>query len=463
MNLTVNTFRDVCRPLKKPYNLDIMRYIPSLGVVLVAGLLGWFAFTTNGVDSHYGVKLGLDLAGGTELIYKADTSAVPNDREGALNSLRDVIDRRVNLFGVAEPLVQLERSSAVASQQEDRLLVELPGVTDVQAAVDSIGKTPTLEFRLVGTSTGASASSTSFIPTGLTGRYVKSSELQFSGNAQGGSVAGTPVVVLHFNDEGAALFEKITKENVGKQLAIFLDGEVISSPVIQEAIPGGTATITGQFTPTEGRDLVRNLNFGALPVPITLVSSNTIGPTLGAQAYQAGKVAAVIGFALVALFMIIWYRFAGLVATAALVIYVLINILIIKVVPITLTASGIAGFILSIGLAVDANVLIFERMKEELRHGKDAHDAVITGFSRAWSAIRDGHLTMIISSIILFWLGTSIVQGFALVFGFGVIASLISAVFVSRVFLLALVPEKAGGKVWNFLLSSGFSRNATKK
>ncbi len=161
--------------------------------------------------------------------------------------------------------------------------------------------------------------------------------------------------------------------------------------------------------------------------------------------------------------MILWYRLSGVVATVALLFYVLLNILIIKVVPITLTSSGIAGFILSIGLAVDANVLIFERMKEELRHGKDAHDAVMTGFSRAWSAIRDGHLTMIISAIILFWLGTSLVKGFALVFGFGVISSLISAVFVSRVFLLAIVPEKAKGKVWNFLLSSGFSFNATKK
>lgn len=440
-----------------------MRFIPSIGVLLVAGLLGWFALTTNGTGSHYGVKLGLDLAGGTELIYKAETAAVPGDKAGALSSLRDVIDRRVNLFGVAEPLVQLEHSSAVASNQEDRLLVELPGVTDVQAAVDAIGKTPTLEFKLVGTSTGDTASSTTFIPTGLTGRYLKSAELQFAAGTQGSSVAGTPTVVIHFNDEGSKLFEKITSENVGKQLAIFLDGQPISSPVIQEAIPGGTATITGQFTPTEARDLVRNLNFGALPVPITLVSSNTVGPTLGAQAFHAGLIAGIIGFVLVALFMIIWYRFAGLVATVALVIYILLNILVIKVVPITLTASGIAGFILSIGLAVDANVLIFERMKEELRHGKDAHDAVITGFSRAWSAIRDGHLTMIISSIILFWLGTSIVQGFALVFGFGVIASLISAVFVSRVFLLALVPEKAEGPIWNFLLSSGFSTNATKK
>ena len=440
-----------------------MRFIPALGVLVLAGLLGWFAFSTNGTGSHYGVKLGLDLAGGTELIYTAHTDAVQGDKQGALSSLRDVIERRVNLFGVAEPLVQLEKSSAVAGAQEDRLLVELPGVTDVKAAVDNIGKTPVLEFKLVGTTTDQLSTSTaSYIETGLTGRYLKSSELQFS-QGQGAAAATAPIVVLHFNDEGAKLFEKITRDNVGRQLAIFLDGQAISSPVIQEAIAGGTATITGKFTPTQARDLVRNLNFGALPVPIDLSSSNTVGPTLGGQAFHAGLIAAAIGFLLVSLFMILWYRMAGVVATLALVIYLLINVLIIKVIPITLTASGIAGFILSIGLAVDANVLIFERMKEELRHGKDAHDAVKTGFSRAWPAIRDGHLTMLISSIILFWLGTSIVQGFALVFGFGVIASLISAVFVSRVFLLAIVPEKASGGVWNFLLSSGFSAKANKK
>ncbi len=442
-----------------------MRFIPALGVLVLAGLLGWFVLTTNGTGSQYGVKLGLDLAGGTELIYKADTSAVEGDKQGALASLRDVVDRRVNLFGVAEPLVQLEHSSAVAANQEDRLLVELPGVTDVKAAVDSIGKTPTLEFKLVGdvaSPTQLGSSTASYIDTGLTGRYLKNAELQF-GSGNTGAAAGAPIIVIHFNDEGAKLFEKLTAANVGKQLAIFLDGEPISSPVIQEAIPGGTATITGRFTPTEARDLVRNLNFGALPVPISLVSSNTIGPSLGGQAFHAGLIAGLIGFLLVAAFMIIWYRFAGLVATVALVIYLLITVLIIKVVPVTLTASGIAGFILSIGLAVDANVLIFERMKEELRHGVDAHDAVKTGFARAWPAIRDGHLTMLISSLILFWLGTSIVQGFALVFGFGVIASLISAVFVSRVFLMALVPEKASAGVWNFLLSSGVSINATKK
>lgn len=424
-----------------------MRFIPALGILVVAGLLTWFVLATNAPGHPHEIKLGLDLAGGTELIYKADTSGVVNDKEGALDSLREVIEKRVNLFGVAEPLVQLEKSSAVAGTVEDRLLVELPGVTDVNAAVEALGKTPVLEFKLLG------ESGSDYIATGLSGRYLKNAELQFASQS-GQGLSNQPIVVLHFNEEGGALFERITTDNVGRQLAIFLDGEVISSPVIQEPIAGGTATISGQFTPTEGRDLVQNLNFGALPVPIELVSSSSVGPTLGAAAYDAGLVASVIGFALVALFMIAWYRVPGFVAVVALLVYIVITITVIKFIPVTLTASGIAAFILSIGMAVDANVLIFERMKEELRSGKSPHEAAKTGFVRAWPAIRDGHFTMIISSIILFWMGTSLVQGFALVFGFGVVISLLSAITITQTLLDVVLPSERKG-AWQFLLSSG--------
>jgi protein-export membrane protein SecD len=427
-----------------------MRFLSALAILLVAGGLSWYVLSTNAPGNPHAVKLGLDLAGGTELIYRAQTESLTVDKQGALNSLRDIIDRRVNLFGVAEPLVQLERSSAVAGTPEDRLLIELPGVTDVNAAVDAIGKTPVLEFKLQRLT---DAGEILYLETGLTGRYLEKADLQFS-QPGGAGVANQPVVVLTFTSEGGALFEKITTESVGETLAIFLDGEPISTPVIREPIPGGTATITGTFTPEEGRDLVRNLNFGALPVPIDLVGSNTVGPTLGEGSFTAGLFAGVIGFLLVSVFMILWYRLPGLVSVVALVIYVIATIALIKIIPVTLTASGIAALIISIGMAVDANVLIFERMKEELRGGKGPREAATVGFSRAWPAIRDGHLTMLISSIILFWLGTSIVKGFALVFGLGVIISLISAVFISRVFLLALLPE-SGGKVWRFFTSSG--------
>lgn len=427
------------------------RILPALSVLLIAVLLGWFVLSTNAPDSRYRVKLGLDLAGGTELIYRADTSGVTTDTQGALNSLRDIIDRRVNLFGVAEPVVQLEKGSAVAGNPEDRLIVELPGVTDIEAAVAAIGETPVLEFKLANLAAGTTTEE--FIPTGLTGRYLKSAELVF---AQGAGAGGEATVLLNFNEEGAALFERITTEHTGEFLAIMLDGEPISVPVIREPIAGGTATISGGFTPTEARDLVQNLNFGALPVPIELISSNAVGPTLGAAAFDAGLIAGMIGFALVALFMTLWYRLPGLVAAIALVIYVIMNLAVIKFIPVTLTASGIAGLILSMGMAVDANVLIFERMKEELRAGKGVRDALNIGFGRAWPAIRDGHLTMIISSIILFWLGTSIVQGFALVYGFGVIISLIAAVSITRVFLRAILPEDMSGKS-RALLGSGFT------
>lgn len=429
-----------------------MRYLSAALVLLVSGLLTWFA-----VSPGHPIKLGLDLAGGTELIYRADTSGVGTDTQGALNSLREVIERRVNLFGVAEPLVQLEQSSAVAGAVEDRLIVELPGVTDVDAAIAAIGATPLLEFRLAATSTEAGADP--FVSTELTGRYLDNAELQF-GSTAGSGLANEAIVILNFTDEGAALFEQITRDNVGNMLAIYLDGQPISTPVIREAIAGGTATVSGNFTPTEARELVNNLNFGALPVPIELIGSGAVGPTLGGEALQAGLIAGGFGLLFVALFMIAWYRLPGVIAAIALGIYVVITIALIKFIPVTLTASGIAGFILSIGMAIDANILIFERMKEELRRGIAPREAARIGFARAWTAIRDGHFTMIISAVILFWVGTSLVQGFALVHGLGIIISLISGVLITRVFLLALLPEKAG-PVWQFLLETGFGVRKT--
>ena len=431
------------------------RYRVLAAIALLAGLLlAYFVWSTESdPTSSYRFKLGLDLAGGTELVYKADMSQTPPEEQAdALSALQGVIERRVNLFGVAEPLVQTERAGAFSGTTEDRLLVDLPGVTDIKAAVAALGQTPTLEFRLATTTKVGTTTETAYAATGLTGRYLSNATLDFGSGATSGLAA--PEVVLNFNAQGAALFEKITSENVGQTLAIFLDGQPISEPVIKEAIPGGKATISGRFSATEARDLVRNLNFGALPVPITLESSSAVGPTLGSAAISAGVLAGIVGFIIIALFMILWYRLPGIVATVALAEYVAFMLAVIKIIPVTLTASGIAGLIISVGMAVDANVLIFERTKEELREGKSPREAVHIGFHRAWTAIRDGHLTMIISGVILFWLGTSIVQGFALVFLLGVLASFISAVSLSRIFLLALVPETRSG-AWKFLLGSG--------
>ena len=435
------------------------RYRVFAVVALVVGfLLAYFVSTTQAdPTSPYRFKLGLDLAGGTELVYKADMSETPEaERSDALSALQGVIERRVNMFGVAEPIVQTEEASALSGITEDRLIVDLPGVTDIKAAVAALGETPTLDFRLATTTTVGTTTGVSFISTGLTGRYLSNATLGFGSGATAG--LASPQVILNFNSEGATLFEKITSENVGQTLAIFLDGQPISTPVIQEAIPGGQATVSGNFTATEARDLVRNLNFGALPVPIQLQSSSAVGPTLGGVAIASGVIAGIIGFVIISLFMIAWYRLPGVIAVLALTEYVAFMLAVIKVIPVTLTASGIAGLIISVGMAVDANVLIFERTKEELRDGKSPREAVRIGFARAWTAIRDGHLTMIISGVILFWLGTSIVQGFALVFVLGVLASFISAVSLSRVFLLAIVPEEGQG-VWKFLLSSGFRKN----
>lgn len=435
------------------------RFRVSAVVALVVGfLLTYFVWSTQAdPTSPYRFKLGLDLAGGTELVYKADMSQTPSgEQKDALGALQGVIERRVNLFGVAEPLVQTEEASVLSGTTEDRLIVDLPGVTDIKAAVAALGETPTLEFRLATTTKVGTTTQVAFIPTGLTGRYLSSAALQFGSGATAGLSA--PQILLNFDSDGAKLFEKITSEHIGETLAIFLDGQPISTPTIQEAIPGGQATITGQFTATEARDLVRNLNFGALPVPIELESSSAVGPTLGAAAISAGVTAGIIGFSIVVLFMVAWYRLPGIIAAVALAEYLAFMLAVIKVVPVTLTASGIAGLIITLGMAVDANVLIFERTKEELRTGKNSREAVHIGFARAWPAIRDGHLTMLISGVILFWLGTNIVQGFAFVFVLGVLASFISAVSLSRVFLLAIVPEEGQG-VWRFLLGSGFRKN----
>ena len=421
-----------------------------------------FATTYSFLKNHP-FRLGLDLSGGSHLIYKADTTLVPKDQvSDSMAALRDVIERRINLFGVSEPVVQVQHGGLISGAGEE-LIVDLPGVTDIKQAVAMIAQTPLLEFKIEAPK-GATQNATvgkdgkvkidlnsQFVSTELTGRYLKRATLDFDQNTR------EPRIGLQFDDTGTKLFAAITKANIGKTVAIYLDGAAISTPVVREEIPNGQAVISGRFTPTEAKTLVGRLNSGALPVPITLLSTQTIGATLGDSAVNAGVKATIIGFLLVALFLILWYRLPGLLAAISLCIFIAIILALFKLLPVTLTAAGIAGFIISIGIAVDANVLIFERVKEELASGKSIHDAVAAGFSRAWLSIRDSNISNFITAVILFWFGTSLIKGFALTLGMGVIVSMFSAITITRIFLstLSFIGE---GKVARFLFSSGISK-----
>lgn len=435
----------------------------ALVVLLIGVGIGYFSYANSFFGYQVPFKLGLDLAGGTHLVYRADISTLPAaDVDDSMSALRDVIERRVNLFGVSEPLVQEEGGFL---NNERRLVVELPGVTDIDEAVKQIGETPVLEFKLMKNTVDTSQIEDgnlnvepTFEATGLTGRQVQHAALQF-GQGQGG-LSNEPVIVLTFSSEGAKLFEEITKAHVGEPLAIILDGAVISAPTIQETISGGTATITGQFTPEEARDLVRNLNFGALPVSIELISTETIGASLGDDSLARGVTAGLYGLVLVALFMLLWYRLPGIISIIALLLYGAILLALFKLIPVTLTAAGVAGFILSLGMAVDANILIFERMKEELNAGRGFNEALRQGFARAWTSIRDSNISSMITAVILYWMGgTAIIQGFALVFGLGVLVSMLTAITVSRTLLYAL-PFVHGSNtgIARFLFGNGLTR-----
>jgi len=563
------------------------------GLVLVIAIFGFlFAWPKgpNWIRDEVKLHLGLDLAGGAHLVYEADVSQIPEDqRESAVEGTRDVIERRVNAFGVGEPVVQTNKT-----ETGYRIIVELPGVTDITDAIGRIGDTPVLEFKEAAEAVplteeeraerekvneeqkvraeevladlknelingvaqdfdnyfGDKARSISedqltkekrgdfgFLRKGampenfqdilfdaledgqmhdelietvfgyhiisrlesqcfdtqnntvvlcpphiddqdsensevvreVRGRHILFQKLDFGPKTAADpwkntklsgehlkrasmvfdSQSGLPVVNIEFNSEGSKLFEEITERNVGRPVAIFLDGELISAPNVQQKISGGSATISGNFTIAEAQDLTRRLNAGALPVDIELVSQQQIGASLGKESVQRSFLAGILGMLLVIVFMILYYRLPGIVASVALIIYGLIMISIFKLIPVTLTLSGIAGFILSIGLAVDANVLIFERIKEELRNKKTLQAAIDEGFSRAWTSIKDSNISTLITAFILVWLGESLVKGFGITLGIGVILSMISAITITRV-LLKLVARsgKEGNWMW---------------
>lgn len=450
-----------------------MKYRIIAAIILVLGaFLGYFVYKSEyahqaGIDqkiAKFNFKLGLDLKGGSHLVYRAQTDKLKGlEVDNAMSALRDVIERRINAIGVSEPVITTQ-TVRTGETTENRLIVDLPGITDVKQATEQIGETPILEFRVENPNfdpqnlTGKVVNGTlvleapdRFIPTELTGAYLQSARVEFS------QQTNEPYISIKFNKEGADLFEKLTEQNIGKTVAIYLDGSPISTPVVNEKIIGGEAVINGKFTPKEAKELAERLNFGALPVSVELISTQTIGASLGSAAVTDGLKAAIIGFMLVALFLIIWYRLPGLVSVLSLSTYALLVLAIFKIIPVTLTAAGIAGFIISLGTAVDANILIFERMKEEIRGGKSIADALSAGFGRAWTSIRDANIASILVAIVLIATGIPIVRGFAVTLIIGMIASLFSAMTVSRVMLFAL-RIKNNGRVAQFLFNSGFTK-----
>ena len=512
--------------------------------------------------------LGLDLQGGTHLVYEANLSQVAaKDQDSALEGARDVIERRVNSIGVSEPIVQITKQSG-----HSRIIIELAGVQDVNQAIKLIGETPLLEFKEVGAPLPTTATSTpngaqisevekknkaqeqlakdliarinkgekfedlakqysddtankaqggdlgwvkkgvftplfekvifedlkpgqlrqtplltefgyhiikkleertaadgstevhsehillrtetvattgtgqnvNWVNTQLSGRQLKSAAVTFQGQSN------EPQVSITFNSEGEKLFKDLTEKNLNKPIGIFLDGVAISAPTVQSVISGGQAVITGNFSLEEAKVLAQRLNAGALPVPVSLISQQTVGATLGNDSLQKSLFAGFVGLCAVALFMIGYYILPGLMAILALLIYSVLALGIFELIPVTLTLAGIAGFVLSIGMAVDANILIFERTKEELRRGLGFVEAVEEGFSRAFPSIRDSNMSSLITCAILYWFGSSIIRGFAVTLAIGIIISLFSAITVTRTFLRLIVHRKFVHKYWLF-------------
>ncbi|MDP3964615.1 MAG: protein translocase subunit SecD [bacterium] len=531
-------------------------------IIILAVLAGLVSYP-KGPDISIGnwqrelkVRLGLDLQGGSHLVYEADVANIPeSERAEALEGVRDVIERRVNFFGVSEPVVQTNRSG-----DNWRVIVELAGVFDINEAIQQIGETPLLEFReqkapeplteeqlnavralneqkraqaeetlqraltpeadfgalanelsedpgnlsaqnggdlgffprgvmvpefenavfgdlavgevkpeLVETQFGyhiikkteerpaeenpdetevrashilfqkqseETTGAPDYVNSGLSGKQLEGAEVQFDPNT------GAPSVALNFDEEGKQLFAEITQRNVGQVVGIYLDEAPISLPVVQQEITSGEAVITGDFTLTEAKTLAQRLNSGALPVPISLVNQQNIGASLGRESVERSFLAGLIGMALVGIFMIAYYRLPGVLSVISLAIYALLVLAIFKLWPVTLTLAGVAGFILSVGMAVDANVLIFERIKEELRLGQPLKSAIEEGFKRAWLSIRDSNVSSLITSFILIWFGTSLIKGFAITLSIGIVVSMFTAITITRTFLRLSASER---------------------
>jgi protein-export membrane protein SecD len=447
-----------------------------VGIILVAAAALYIAEPTSpgfhfslfgaNVNQDFPIRQGLDLQGGIQVLLQADVPPGQTVDSDAMSAAVGIVQSRVNALGVSEPLVQPAGGN--------RIVVELPGVKDPDAAIQTIGQTGTLEFidagstylptgTVVTTTLGGPAATASATPTAasatptpaspfanqtfktvLTGKDLQTASVGFD-------QVNRPEIDFVLNSGGAKTFGDYTSANVGKYLAITMDKKVIECPVIQGPITGGRGVINGGqgagFTLQSAQNIVIQLKYGALPVPLKVVDSNQVGPTLGAEAIRQSITAGAIGLGIVLTFMLLYYRLPGLLADLALIIYAAVTFSIFRIIPVTLTLAGIAGFILSIGMAVDANILIFERMKEELRGGRTLRAAIDAGFGRAWTSIRDSNFSTLITCAILFWFGmtfgASIIQGFALTLAIGVVVSLFTAVLVSRTFLHLIVEAGA--------------------
>lgn len=430
-----------------------------IGVIILALAAIWVALPNNpGIHIHLGpinfdrdikVHQGLDLQGGMQVLLAADLPEGQEIDPGAMEAVKVIVKNRVDALGVAEPLIQ--------SQGDRRIIVELPGVQDPELAIATIRETGLLEFvdagsiplpvdpnTVIQTTFGGTVAPTEEItetavtPEQIYNTVMTGKELDTVNVAL--SQLGKPEIQFSLKPDGTRIFADFTSQRVGQFLCIVLDKRVISCPRIQTAITDGSARITGDFTLEEARGLTIQLKYGALPVPLRVETTRSVGPTLGQDSVQKSVRAGAIGLGAVLLFMLIYYRLPGFLAALALIIYALLNFALFKLIPVTLTLPGITGFLLSTGMAVDANILIFERMKEELRWGRSLSAAINAGFDRAWTSIRDSNLSTIITCVILYWFGSnfgaSVVRGFAITLFIGVVISMFTAVTVTRTFVI---------------------------
>lgn len=384
---------------------NLTKFLALVFVILIASGYYMLPLATS-------IKQGLDLQGGTHVVLEAVDTPEAKVDEDAVQRVVKIIEKRVNEIGLTEPIIQ--------RQGQRRIIVELPGIKEPEKAIEMLGKTALLEFQ---DENGT---------TVMTGKDLKDAKAEIGQNKN-------TVVALEFSEDGTKIFGDLTTKNVGKHISILLDKKVLTNPVVNEPIPSGKAVITGSRTIEEAQSLAILLRSGSLPVKVDVMEMRTVGPTLGQDSKDKSKVAFAIGIGTIIVFMLVFYRLSGFVVTVALVLYVMMLLFGLKMLNATLTLPGIAGLILSIGMAVDANVLIFERFKEEYHGGKTLRAAMDAGFSRAFATILDSHLTSLIAAVVLFFLGAAPIKGFAITLGLGIVLSLFTAITITKLLLRMLM------------------------